>query len=321
MGDAVLLTGATGFVGSAVHERLRGDGLALRTAARGAGSRMPDGSEVDFSGELGPETDWAPALDGCGVVVHSGGRAHITKEAAGDPLREFRRVNVEGTLRLARQAADAGVRRFIFLSSIKVNGEGTERGRPFDAESAPAPDGAYGISKHEAEVGLREIAAGSSMDVAIIRPVLVYGPGVKANFRALMGLLRRRIPLPLGAVDNRRSLVGLGNLADLIATCIAHPSAANQTFLVSDDDDVSTTELLRGLGLALGSPARLIPVPGRWMEAVAVAAGRRDLARRLLGSLQVDIRKTREVLGWTPPFSVDEGLAATAAHYLQEERE
>jgi UDP-glucose 4-epimerase len=233
-------------------------------------------------------------------------------DTAADPLTAFRAVNVEGTLNLARQAAAAGVKRFVFVSSVKVNGEATLPGQPFTADDAPAPLDAYGISKMEAEQALREIALQTGMEVVIIRPPLVYGPGVKANFAAMMRWLQRGVPLPLGAIHNQRSLVALDNLVDLIVTCLTHPAAANQTFLVSDGEDVSTTELLRRMGRAMGRPARLIPVPVSWLKLAAALVGKRDVAQRLCGSLQVDIEKTRRLLGWTPPLTLDQGLKKAA---------
>jgi UDP-glucose 4-epimerase len=248
-------------------------------------------------GGIDGNTDWQDVLTGCEVVVHLAARVHVMQEATANPLEEFRRVNVQGTLNLARQAAAAGVRRFVFVSSIKV----------------------YGVSKMEAEQGLREIARQTGMEVVIIRPPLVYGPGVKANFAAMMRWLRRGVPLPLGAIHNQRSLVALDNLVDLLVTCLTHPAAANQTFLVSDGEDVSTTELLRRMGQALGRPARLLPVPTSWLKLAAAMVGKvqgarfmPDVVQRLCGSLQVDIEKTRRLLGWTPPVSLDEGLKKAA---------
>jgi UDP-glucose 4-epimerase len=241
-------------------------------------------------------------------------------DATADPLAEFRRVNVQGTLNLARQAATVGARRFVFVSSIKVNGETTQRGRPFTADDAPAPRDPYGVSKMEAEQGLREIALQTGMEVVIIRPPLVYGPKVKANFAVMMRWLRRGVPLPLGALHNQRSLVALDNLVDLIATCLTHPGGANQTFLVSDGEDVSTTELLRRMAKAMGRPARLIPVPAGWLKLAAALVGKQDVVQRLCGSLQVDIGKTRRLLDWTPPQLLDEGLRQAANGYVHEAR-
>lgn len=269
-------------------------------------------------GDLEPSSDWSVALEEISTVVHCAARVHVMTDTAADPLTEFRRVNVQGTLNLARQAAAFGVQRFVFISSIKVNGEATKLDQPFTADDEPAPLDPYGISKMEAEQGLRKIAAETDMEVVIIRPPLVYGPGVKANFQAMMRWLARGIPLPLGAIHNRRSLVALDNLVDLIVTCVDHPAAANQTFLVSDGEDLSTTQLLQRMGEALGKPARLIPVPSVLLKLGAALVGKPAVAQRLCGSLQVDISKTRQLLGWTPPLSVDEGLKRAAEGYLRE---
>jgi nucleoside-diphosphate-sugar epimerase len=242
------------------------------------------------------------------------------RDSAADPLAEFRRVNVDGTLHIARQAAEAGVRRFVFLSSIKVNGERTSPERPFTAADPPAPEDAYGLSKYEAEEGLRALARETKIEVAIIRPVLTYGPGVKANFESLMRWLWRGVPLPLGAVHNKRSLVALDNLVDLITLCVRHPAGANETFLVSDGEDLSTTELLRRTAAALGKRARLIPVPRPVLETGAALVGKRAEARRLLSSLQVDISKARRMLNWTPPVTVEAALRSTAAWFLTREQ-
>jgi len=213
-----------------------------------------------------------------------------------------------------RQAAASGVRRFVFVSSVKVNGESTSPEQPFRQDDPAAPVDPYGISKREAEDGLREIAAATGMEVVIVRPPLVYGPGVKANFAALMNAVKRGLPLPLGSVtENRRSLVALDNLVDLLITCIDHPAAANQTFLVSDDEDLSTADLLWRLGKAMGRPARLFPMPPALLRTGAALLGKSDMAERLLGNLQVDITHTKQTLGWTPPITVDEGLRRAAA--------
>lgn len=259
-------------------------------------------------GDLGSEQDWRAAVSGVDAVVHLAARVHVMRDVVSDPLTEFRRINVGGTERLARQAAAAGVRRFLFLSSIKVNGEsGT-----FSESDSAAPMDPYGVSKHEAEQSLARVAAVSGMAVVIIRPPLVYGPGVKANFRALIRAVERGVPLPFGAIDNRRSLVGLDNLIDFIVTCLEHPAAANETFLVSDGEDVSTADLVRRLARAMGRPARLIPVPSGIMLLLAEALNKGDVAQRLLGSLQLNTSKARAVLGWTAPISVDEGLRRAA---------
>lgn len=265
-------------------------------------------------------TDWDRALAGVGVVIHAAARAHVMQDADMDSLAEFRRVNVESTLNLARQANVAGVRRFIFISSVKVNGEATDLGQSYFSDDIPAPLDFYGISKMEAEQGLRRISEETGMEVVIIRPPLVYGPGVKANFLTMMKWLWSGIPLPLGAIHNKRSLVALDNLIDLIVTCIDHPAARNQTFLVSDGEDLSTPQLLRRMAEALHRPARLIPVPASLLQFVAGLIGNSDVARRLCGSLQVDISKTRQLLEWNPPVSVDEGIRRTAEHWLAENR-
>ncbi len=231
----------------------------------------------------------------------------MTDEMA-DPLAEYRRVNVDGTLNLARQTAAAGVKRFVFISSIKVNGEATARGKAFQADGVPAPEDAYGQSKLEAEQGLVKLAAETGIEVVIIRPPLVYGPGVKGNFASMIKLVEKGLPLPLGAINNKRSLVGIDNLVDLVIRCIDHPAAANQVFLAGDGEDLSTTELLRAVGKAMGKPARLIPVPVGLLQFGATLLGKKAMAQRLLGSLQVDISKTCELLDWQPPYTVEEGL-------------
>jgi len=252
---------------------------------------------------------------GIDVVIHAAARVHVMDDKAVDALAEFRRINVDGTVSLARSAAAAGVKRFIFISSIKVNGESTEPGEPFQADIEPQPMDPYGISKMEAEIALRVVARETGIEVVIIRPPLVYGPGVKANFLSMMRWLDRGVVLPLGAIGNRRSLVAIGNLVDLLVTCIDHPAAAGQTFLVSDDADMSTTQLLENLARALGKKARLIPLPVWVLKSVASCLGKQGVAQRLCSSLQVDIKKTRDVLGWVPPVSVEKALRQTADYY------
>ena len=314
----ILVTGATGFVGSALVARLVRDGLETRACVRRNDAPMPDGIHIAQVVGLTADADWSSALIGVATVVHAAARVHVMDDTAADPLTEFRRVNVQGTLQLARQAAVAGVRRFVFVSSIKVNGEATQPGHPFTADTTPAPLDPYGVSKMEAEQGLREIAMQTGMEVAIIRPPLVYGPGVKANFQTMMRWLIRNVPLPLGATGNSRSLVALDNLVDLIVTCADHPSAASQTFLVSDGEDLSTTQLLQRMGQALGKSAWLIPVPANCLRLAAATVGKQAVAQRLCGSLQVDIEKTRQLLGWSPPLTVDQGLKKAAEGYVRE---
>lgn len=314
----IVITGASGFVGQCLLSEL----LAARHRVTAVMRRRTD--DVDPRVHLRIVDDFVgsqslgPLLQGQEVVVHCAGRVHVMNDSITDPLTEFRKINVEGTLNLARQAAQSGVRRFIFISSIKVNGEGTTIGAPYCADDQSAPADPYGISKVEAEHGLRALATETGMELVIIRPVLVYGPGVKANFLNMMSWLHKGVPLPFGAIQNRRSLVALDNLVDLIVTCIDHPAAANQILLVSDDEDLSTTELLRRMGVALGKPTRLLPVPSRLLEVGAAILGKQALAQRLCGSLQVDISKTRELLSWSPPVSVDEALRKTAQHFLEQ---
>lgn len=301
-----VVTGASGFVGSAIVRELQQRGgfevLGL--------CRTMQANPVPFLAAVGDlaEAELSSVLHGADVVIHAAARAHIMKDEVADPLAEYRRANVEGTMNLARQAAAAGVKRFVFISSIKVNGEATVKGKAFLANDKPAPEDAYGQSKLEAEQGLMQLAAETGMEVVIIRPPLVYGPGVKGNFASIIKLVEKGLPLPLGAIHNKRSLVGIDNLVDLIIRCIDHPAAANQVFLAGDGEDLSTTELLRGVGRAMGKPARLIPVPAGLLQFGATLLGRKAMAQRLLGSLQVDISKTCELLDWKPPYTVEEGL-------------
>ena len=308
----VLITGANGFIGWSLCEKLLRDAVSVRGAVRSIGQLTP-GVECCAVGKISSETDWSAALKDAQHVVHLAARVHVMRDKCADPLAEFRRVNVGGTASLAKQAADAGVRRFIFVSSIKVNGESTDLRHPFTAADTPAPQDPYGISKYEAEQSLRQIAAETGMEVVIIRPPLVYGPGVKANFESMMRWLERGVPLPFGAItSNRRSFVAVENLIDLIATCLTHPAAANQTFLVSDGEDLSTADLLKRMGSALGKPARLFNVPISVLHKGAVLLNRPAIYQRLCASLQVDIEKTLKLLDWTPPLSVDEGLRRAA---------
>lgn len=316
----VAVTGANGFVGRALIRHLTGNGHQVRAYERRS-ERLasPVGITSVLAPDLGLKADWQFRSGyGIDVVVHTAARVHVMQDGVADPLEEYRRVNVAGTLALARQAAQAGVKRFVFLSSIKVNGEGTKAGQSFSADDVPAPADPYGISKHEAEQLLRQIAFETGMEVVIIRPPLIYGPGVKANFESMMHWLARGVPLPLGAVrSNRRSLVSLDNLVDLLVTCIDHPAAVNETFLVSDGVDLSTADLLRRVGNAIGRPARLLPVPPVLLRAAAMLLGKGDIVQRLLGDLQLDISHTCKTLGWKPPISVDEGLRRAAKGFCE----
>jgi len=313
----LLVTGGTGFVGRAVIERLASAKRTLVVTGRSVTQLAAYEENIEFHRiMLDEKADWTLALAGVETIIHTAARVHMMKDKAENPLVEFRATNVTGTVTLARQAAQVGVKRFIFISSIKVNGEGTLLGCPYTADDVPAPVDFYGISKMEAELALKELAVKTGMEVVIIRPVLVYGPGVKANFLSMMHWLDKGIPLPLGALrHNRRSLVALDNLIDLIVTCIDHPAAANQTFLVNDGEDLSTTELLQRMAKALDRPARLLRFPPGLLLAAATLLGKKDIAQRLCGSLQVDIEKTRSLLGWNPPVSVDEALKRTAKHF------
>ncbi|MDH0238981.1 UDP-glucose 4-epimerase family protein [Aeromonas caviae] len=307
----VLVTGANGFVGCTLFKYLHEvEQYHVSGSVRTADTAQKNLFTV---GELSENTNWSEALEGQHVVIHVAARAHVMDEAIIDPLTEYRRVNVAGTSNLARQAANAGVKRFIFISSIKVNGESTAADSPFQHIDKAMPEDLYGISKAEAEDGLWQIGKETGMEIVIIRPPLVYGPGVKANFASMMKWASKNLPLPLGAVCNSRSLVALDNLISLIVTCIDHPKAANQTFLVSDDRDVSTTQLLRMMAHAFGKKARLLPIPMSWIRGVASLLGKKAVADRLCGSLQVDITYTKETLGWKPPVTMEQQLAKIVA--------
>jgi nucleoside-diphosphate-sugar epimerase len=310
----LLITGANGFVGQALCAQAIAGDLLIKGAVRSAQALPANVAWVSI-GTIDGNTDWHNALQGIDVVVHLAARVHIMDDPASDPLQAFRQVNVEGSLNLAKQAALAGVQRFVFISSIKVNGESTALSQPFQADDTPMPVDAYGISKYEAEQALRQLANETGMEVVIIRPPLVYGAGVKANFYSMMRWLDKGIPLPLGAIHNKRSLVALDNLVDLIIICIDHPAAANQIFLVSDGEDLSTSELLRHTASALGKSAKLLPIPAWLIQTGARLLGKGAMAQRLCGSLQLDITKTRTVLNWTPPVRVDDALQKTAHYY------
>ncbi len=309
----VLITGAGGFIGSPLVAELVSRAVPVTAAVRTPVS-FAEAVRVVEVGEIGPQTDWRTALDGCDAVVHLAARVHMMRDSAADPVGAYREVNVAGTLALARQAASAGVRRFVFISSIKVNGDASPAGRGFNETDAPAPAEPYGISKAEAEEALFGCVEQTAMEIVVIRPPLVYGPGVKANFLSMTRWLARGVPLPLGSLNqNRRSLVGIDNLIDLIITCITHPNAANQIFLVGDGEDLSTVELLQRTALALDKQVRLLPFPVSWLGAAATLVGRRNMAHRLTTNLRVDISKARRLLDWNPPVSVNDGLRRAVA--------
>lgn len=314
MTQRVLVTGASGFVGRALTAHL----VALGCCEVLAMTRFDPvdpvvGAHYLPFGDLTLQTQWQAALAGVHTLVHTAARVHVLNDRTAKSLVEFERVNVVATLELARQAVAMGVRRFVFLSSIGVNGVETEVNTAFSETDRPNPHNAYALSKLEAERGLRQLSERKGLEVVIIRPPLVYGPGVRANFAALMQAVRRGWPLPLGAVHNLRSLVAMDNLVDFIATCISHPKAANQTFLVSDGHDVSSAELVRGLARAAGVSARLVPVPVGVLWAAAKVLGQGDVVQRLCGNLRVDIEKARTLLAWLPRISVDEGLRRAVA--------
>jgi nucleoside-diphosphate-sugar epimerase len=309
--ETVLVTGANGFIGRALCGVLAASGRRVRKAVRMPVPGLPDAVVV---GDIGPDTDWRTALEGVSGVVHLAARTHVLRETATDPLAAYRKINVSGTERLARSAAAGGIRRLVIVSSVKVSGERTEE-RPFTEDGAPRPEDAYGVSKWEAEQALSRIAAETGLEVVALRPPLVYGPGVKGNFLRLMNLVARGVPLPLGAVDNRRSLIYTGNLAGAIVKALDAPQAAGRTYLVSDGEDVSTPDLVRGLARALGVKPRLLSLPLSALDLGARLAGRRAEFVRLTSSLQVDSSRIRRELDWRPPFTLAQGLELTAKWY------
>lgn len=310
MAAKILVTGATGFIGRALLEHMRGEAYDVLGAVRAEASAARGFIRAP---ELSAISDWREVLSGRNVVVHTAARAHVLKETEHNPLAVFRMINTAGTLNLARQAAVVGVRRFVFISSIGVNGAFTRAEESFTEQSPPAPHNPYAISKWEAEQGLLDIARETGMEVVIVRPPLIYGPGVKANFLHLMKLVESGWPLPLGGIQNRRCFLYLGNFVDAIRLCIEHPAAAGQTFLVDDGEPVSTPELIRAIARALGRPARLLALPAGILALAGALLGKRKAAAQLTGSLLIDSSAIRSRLDWTPPHSMAEGLAATVA--------
>ncbi|CCG41705.1 NAD-dependent epimerase/dehydratase family protein [Magnetospirillum molischianum] len=313
----IVVTGANGFVGRPLCVSLAEAGHDIIAAVR-SHALLPEGIERRSVAGLSAATDWRAALTGAEAVIHLAARVHVMTESSVDPLADFRAANVAGTLALAEQSVAAGVRHLVFLSSIKANGEETEK-TPFGPETA-APVDPYGISKYEAEVGLAALAARTGLAVTVLRPPLVHGPGVKGNLRRLIGAIDRGLPLPLGRVDNRRALIGLGNLTDAIARAVARPPAPGgfRIYTLCDGETVSTPDLIRRLAAALNRPARLVPVPVGWLRRVGRMTGRSAAIQRLTGSLEIDDRLIRAELDWTPPVSLESGLAALAESWRRD---
>ena len=307
----LLITGANGFVGRALISKLALEtNHFVRASVRKKIIQFSSQIEVIENMDASSNTNWTDALRDIDVVIHLLARVHVMDDKVADPLLEFRNINVNATIALANAAVKQGVKRFVFLSSVKVNGESTFH-KAFSEFDLPHPQDAYAISKWEAEEALRKICKDTGMEVVIIRSPLVYGPNVKANFLKMMQYIKRGIPLPLGAIQNKRSLISIDNLVDFITTAISHPKAANETFLISDDEDISTTDLLHRIGKYIGRPARLIPLHPKILSFLFNILGRQDFGDRLLGSLEVDITKAKKLLAWSPPKTLDEGLRAT----------
>ena len=315
----VLVTGATGFIGRALLPALTAAGYGVRAAVRKHDRlyEIPPASEVSAIGEIGTDTDWDDALKEVDAVVHLAGPAHILKDNSADSSALFRRVNVTGTKRLAQMAADRGVRRFIYLSSVKANGEGASE--PYSEKDTPAPEDCYGKTKLEAEEALCKIASATGMEVVILRSPLVYGPQVRANFLRLIKLVDRGIPLPLSSIRNRRSMIYLGNLVHAVLTCINHPRAAGETFLVSDGHDLPTGDLITMLALALGKRPRIFPFPHALLRTFGKITGMDKELAKLTGSLCIDSGKIRTLLNWQPPFTVEEGIGETIRWYKEKQ--
>lgn len=305
----VLVTGGAGNVGSALLRGLANDpGIRLRAGVRAATASPLANCEYVAMGDLAAGGGVSGIAEGCDVLVHTAARVHMMEEDAATAATAYRDTNVGGTLHVAEEAARAGVKRFVFVSTVKVHGESTKAGAPFREQDVPAPQDPYAISKLEAENALRELCGKAGMEYVIVRPPLVYGPGVGANFLALAQAVQRAMPLPLGAIRNSRSLVGIDNLVSFLRQCMDHPAAANEIFLVSDGHDLSSADLVRGLAKAMDRPARLLPAPVWLLRGVGALTGRGLAVQRLVDNLQVDIAKARTLLSWTPPVTVEEGL-------------
>ncbi|MGZ8257232.1 MAG: UDP-glucose 4-epimerase family protein [Gallionella sp.] len=309
MTNKILVTGANGFVGSALCAALRERGEGARAAVR-----VACGAEQVAVGEMNTDTDWTQALQGVGTVIHLAARVHVMHDSSANPLDEFRKVNLHGTENLARQAAAAGVKRFVYVSSIKVNGEQTTV-KSFLASDTANPQDPYGVSKWEAEQALHRVAQETGLEVVIVRPPLVYGAGVKGNFISLFAAISKGLPLPLAGAHNARSLVYVGNLVDALIICSMHPNAAGKTYLVSDGEDVSTAKLVSEIARSLSCADRSFYFPPAVLRAVASLLGKSAQVDRLFGSLQIDGQKIRTELGWIPPYTLQQGLQATADWY------
>ena len=308
----IVITGISGFVGQALYPILLRDNHSLIAAVRSQNEDIDQRIRQFQIEGINNMCDWKDHLEGVDVIVHCAARVHLMEDFATNPLESYRDVNTYGTLNLAKKAAEAGVKRFVFISSIKASGESTELNRPLTADNGTLPTDPYGLSKYEAEIGLRQISQKTGMEVVIIRPPLVYGAGVKANFAALLKLVKKGFPLPFALVNsNRRSMVSVYNLVDLIVNCISNPKASNQMFLVSDDEDLSTAGLIKHMAIAMGRSSRLLPVPMWLFQVVGKLTGKSNVVDRLVGSLQVDITYTKDTLGWKPPFSVSESMKFT----------
>ncbi len=312
----LLVTGANGFVGRALCEELVKLGTPVKAICRETKSFDIAGCDVIQIPSIDAQTAWVASLNNVNTVIHLAARVHVMNDLVTNPLEEFLKINLHGTVNLARQSATAGVKRFIYMSSVKVNGEYTIAGKPFTETDVPTPTDAYAVSKYEAEQALLQIAQQTGMEVVIIRPPLVYGPGVKANFASMLRMLQRGIPLPLGTVQNKRSFVYVGNLVSFILRCVEHSAAANQIFLVSDGNDLSTKELLINCAQALRVKVRLLPVPINLLKLIAAVLGKKEMVQRLCDNLQVDISKAKYLLYWTPPISMNEGLKVTVKNIL-----
>jgi nucleoside-diphosphate-sugar epimerase len=316
-----LITGANGFVGKPLCAELFRRQQSVRVAVRSA-SLPAENIEVAAVGSIDGQTDWTEALRDVDIVIHLAARVHMMNDTIADPLAEFRKINLHGTANLARQSAHAGVKRLVYVSSIKVNGKSSlsprleDEQNIFTEKDIPNPQDPYGVSKWEAEQALHQVANDTGLGVVIVRPPLIYGPGVKGNFAQMMSIVHSKIPLPFASIRNRRSLVYLGNMTDALITCATHPAAIGQTYLICDGEDISTPDLLRQLAAGMGVPSRLFPFPAATLKLLANFAGKSQQMERLIGSLRIDGDKIRTDLNWIPPFTMQQGLQVTAKWQL-----